>query len=437
MEFMENINQCFQELKTCIERNKNVYDSFFSLKKASKSFNKKKNEKNHQIKIPEVILDFFGKTNGFSFNWKAIIDGKTVTGESRILSGNLFFEKKVNAFEKGGVYANFWSDKIQSVDREKLKQFFVLDDIGYSNYVIFEFKNDLEQPELYLYMHSGEFYKLNFSFEEYIAKTIEYGGIYLWQRYYCTEYKPTAFDLDDRCFEYAQILLPDADLVALREKSFDLPLINESKNYYNLFSEQVHNFEQNRKASREIFALQPGAPVGSLVKAQVTLRKKLPEEFINFFYQLNGVTYEWSMEDVHGCINVGSIERIMGGKDGALKKEWYQPDDFFEITWFDEESDNIDYYKRLRPLEEWFGTSAYSALDFESKSLDIFLNDEGGEFFIVPISFISYIDFLLVLMGLDNWLYLFIEESESPIDDTFIKEAVQKVFPEVDIDGLL
>ena len=431
---MKEITQIFKNRENVIRKNRLVTDSLFSLVPPNKFFKSKKVEKNKRIKIPRVLLDFFSRCDGFTLDWKAIIDNKTVTGHSSILGGNLFFEKKVNAFEQGGVYAKFWSQCTLTSRQKELEKFFILDDIGYANYVLFELDENTDQPHLFLYLHFDRIYELTLSFEEYILKTIEYGGIYLWQRYFCKGYEISPFELEDNCAEYMKILFPETDSFPSL-LSFNLPKISGNKDYRSLFSQIIDEFAKRRKVKKEELSLNFGAPIGALVKAQETLQKKLPEDFVCFFSELNGLTFEWSKDSHHGCININPIEVILGGSDGALKKEWYQSMDFFGTVWHDEESDKAEQYKKLRPLEIWFGTNAYSALDFESENLDIFLHDEDGEFYKMPISFPSYIEALLLFLGLDNWPILLISGTSSLSGNVLIQDIVNEIFPEVNINN--
>ncbi len=435
---MGDLTSLFENRRNMLEKNKYIFDSFIIIFSPEKKFKPNLFEKKIGIKLPLVLADFYQECDGFQLIWSANIENKTVTGYSILYSNSYFLSKKVDLQQ--GDSAGFWKKGISQTQQDLLEKYFILENIGYSNYVLCDLISTPNEPQLFLYLSDNRIYKINLNFTDYIQKVIEYCGIYLWQRYFCPEYQVSPLDLEDDCAKYLSILIKDINTSPFINNVLHLPQVPNSIQHRTTIESKISTFKKQTKIKELALNIPLGAPIGVLAKAQYTLNQKLPIEIANFFYQLNGLKFNWTKGKHGGSIGILPLENIIGGpieKDGQMNKDWHQELDYFGTFWFDDEADNAGLMKKMRPFDIPSGSSDLLFVDFLSEKQPIlyYVVARDNEYRL-PFSIAEYFNYLVNFMGTYDWYLLFIKGKSVKIGDFLLIDYIKSILPELTFDNI-
>jgi hypothetical protein len=394
--------------------------------------------------LPGQLKEFFSQSDGWRIEWKCPNMGPlgtTLTGQSQVYSVEQIVDHKVLTRTESGAFEfrAFWSKKISENKACRLARLKVLDDIGFSNYVLMELERDKDEPRLYLFTYTQNLVELSLSVSEYLETVLETRGLYLWQQYATTSGDPAV--VYDDLFQSMATLFPGADTANLMPagNSFAPTDLNEllrqgtKSDYKQRFDETEKRLEGKGVKVNE-YARSDGASLGSLAKAAAALDGGLPREMVMFYSALNGLTLQWEGEYASGQIRMLPIEEVLGGVDGAFKRDWNNPDDFRNWIWHDHyEPEKKAFYQDLRPIESMEGMSVDVTVRFRPQSHpELIVIDEEGEHHL-PMTFARYIEALLGFMGLDRWYYAFIGKEAAVVRNATLAEQMRRYFPDVDV----
>jgi hypothetical protein len=421
------ISEKFDARKSEIESHPTLVDSFIRLLKADKDFSIGKTEKQIGKKIPADLVGFYSSCNGLKFIWEIIHGTRRVTGHSFILSHENFFSKKL--INRNGDSLGFYNKSTPQKVKKELEDFFVFDIVQYDNYVLCKWDGHEDETKLFLYLSDGRLLLLNLSLQDYLEKMLEYGGIYLWQRHFCTDFLLSALDIEDGCIESLPFIFKQVDVSGLKIYLSNLPAILSKTDYRQGLESKIKAFTKDKKVKVRTLEIRHGAPIGYLAKAQYALGKKLPDSIWAFFYQLNGLRFDWSKGQHGGSINIYPIENMLGGAAddfGQDNKDWLRPSDYLNILWF-EGDPNEDLLKIIRPLDVPIGT--HNFVGIKPSDFSLYFSEARNETQKLPLDFDQYLQFLMEYLGVLHWQCLFTKSKDLKIGTFKLTDYIKETFP--------
>ena len=402
-------------------------------------------------KLPKRLEDFFLDTNGMSIDWTLYLDqnpSQPIIGKTNIPSLSSFLKKEVESWEGGKeISTSFWSRITKEEEISRYQQYYVLDDIGFGNYVLLVWDNDKNVEELFLYLYRDTIYPLPIDLSEYFRLLEKTRGLYLWQQYLV---KDSDFlekkGIRDQFFENMEILFPEEDLSEF--PALDVPssssasnLSESSPNYLILWNGIFQEMLNSNDVEEVQFEPNPGVHISVLNKVTCVLGESLPESMVNFYSSMNGFQFSWTYKNKNGedpfsgQIIMPSLENVFGGEGGVRTKEWDE-EAYKDILWHDDmPTEAIQSFYPLKRIELIEGVSMDVLIQFGAKGeTPRLLLSDRLDLFSLNVSFEEYLFLLTQTRGFTYWqlhLLSLEEQKELNISLPYLKQ-MKKIFPEAD-----
>jgi hypothetical protein len=415
--------------------------------------------------MPKEMREFYTEYGGLSLTWQIKYE------TSMIIEGGAFV-RSLDSFMNGQQLKSSRKSKRGERHKEYLWEegddpalikdlednYFILDIVEHysKTFVIFKIVDDI--PKLFLYKYPHYMFPLTLGFTDYIEKTIEYRGFYMWQDYFIdtanTSEEGLAFlaqERSDLFHIHMRNIFPEVDISNIPEPEdqdakYSFEILTAKKEYIQRFEKRFKEFEEFLLTHRaSTFSLEYNNDrinIPIIRRIESMLQRPLPDSMLAFFTQINGFELKWKYgKHIDGCTPSGSfrllgLDQLFGGFN-PMDRNW--TDTMFEgiVTMkdvMDDETYSFAKECRLLSNEEFNDTVVRFVDGKEEPELYVIIN---GNFYPMTTSFDDYIELLLENMGLEYWQRYFIDKDHYA-DEEFnslppVTKMLQVINPQSDL----
>jgi hypothetical protein len=395
----------------------------------------KKVEKKLNLKFDAVLSSFYLLCDGFSLNWKGVSDNFCINGNTYIRPISILDSLDVGSYELSFSEV----DNHENIDTSKLLIFNRIDTLG--NYVLLQIEQNT--TILYLYTYDKKINKLNLTIEEYLKKIVIYFGIELWQQFYIENSSSISnfYIFDNR---YAMLLERLLNHESEVYQTIVNPLEDLKKNhsfsntitidFRDQIGKNIDYLKTQKGFKLKTLNVEFNTSVNTIMKAQESIKQRLPPSVINFYLQLNGMRLEWNISDKsYGQINLLPLEEVFGGTEWFANNDWTKINDYrnIKICTGEEDTAYIAIASKVRPIELFFGSSGFVGFIVnENQDFDLYYSGSRGEITKLPISFEKYLQLSIRLMGIDGWQEHYSDRKDASITKDNLSDKIAAVFPD-------
>jgi hypothetical protein len=379
--------------------------------------------------IPDDLIAFYQSINGFMLIWRYLDEDVPmhVQGCSTISSMDDMLAYKAKPKKYGLAHL---TDLLED-------HYWVFDSLQNGHFILVKI-----QPDTYsfhLCLPNTEILRLNLTLPEYFNILFDCGGVFCWQAYTVEQPENIISRFSyDMFIEHVVRLFPDADLT---DKS-RLKVEVATKRAYpffqrpNLFQLIEASFDP-QKYHIDLLRLEkePGVSFAAVRKVETQINQKLPEEFVAFFYLMNGLSVYWKYsrtnKDVVGNFRILPLEIIFGGTKWYDKQVWNN--NVFKYFNLDKSYDKSlkDYY----PL--YIDDTGYIIFNLEKNQVNLKLWSEMP-LLNIRLSFKDFIVAMFNCRGIEYWQYFATDATEYDVKNIpfNVPEQLIDIFGDVDISNL-
>jgi len=413
------------------------------------------------------IKKFYEDYSGLSMEWKIKHENMlTIEGKSFIRSLDSFMNgqqlKSSKKAKKGERHKEYlWED---GDDPELIKDlednYFILDIVEHYSKLFTIFKIEDDKVKLFLYKYPHHFYPLKLSFIEYIEKSIEYRGIYVWQDYFIDRENTTKAALEfldserpDMFHKNMKENFPEIEISDIPEpektiNKYSFEILVEKKDYFRRFDKRFKQLEQklnNINGAEYKLEYNIGKlNIPIIRRIEGMLNRALPDSMLAFYSQINGFRLSWKYPlkkdlTARASFNLLSLEQMFGGFD-PMDRNW--TDNMFEgiVTMKDVmDNESLTFAKQCRLMsnEEFNDTVVRFVEGKDEPEIYVMIS---GKFYPMKVSFEEYIELVLENMGVEYWQRFHIKKELYPDEEienySSTLEAIKSIFPDVDLKNI-
>lgn len=303
--------------------------------------------------------------------------------------------------------------------KELEDEYLIFDIISMPASVFTLIKFDGGKEKLVLYTYPSFMFPLNISVEQYIVQTSDKVATFLWQENFIEKKKCIAESLES--------------LNSWREKGREITLNQKSKNENNYSFVDLgisHGFRDKLEHSvirltesinKRGGYLECGHPfitnkdkllnILTIRKVEQVIGWRLPEDFLSFYSQINGLKLDWRYEGQKfggrypsANLRVLSFEEVFGGFDYQSNRSWNDTTHEGLVTMHGVMDDDVfEFAKNCRPIVTAEGVSVVIRLIPDMLELYILAS---GNFYKLETSFIEFMKVLISVVGMDHFMML-------------------------------
>lgn len=382
-----------------------------------------------QLPIPEDFTAFYQSINGFMLVWRYLNEDipMHVNGCSNItsLDDMLSYNAKPKRYGLGHL-----SDLLKD-------NFWVFDSLQNDHYILVKFQPD--SYSFHLCLPNAETFALDLTLSEYFENICRCGAIFCWQAYLTMDQESMSSRMSyDMFIEHAEKIFPEQDITGKMKLNVE-PVKKKPYTHFqkpNLLKLTDTAFDPNKYHIDLLrFEKEPGVSFAAVRKVEIQIKQKLPEDFVAFFYLMNGLNVYWKhhseSKDIVGNFRILPFEMIFGGPNWYDKKVWNN--NVFKYFKLDKTYDKSlkDYY----PL--YIDDTGYIIFRFEKNQFNLKLWNRMP-LVNIRLSFREFIFEMLNCRGTAFWQYFLTDRAEYHIKDIAVNvpEQIIEIFGDTDLSNL-
>ncbi|WP_420573799.1 hypothetical protein [Kordia sp.] len=353
---------------------------------------------------------------------------------------------------------DFLWDNIDEVDyTEKIKNAIIIDYINQNSNTFTIGKMEKGELKLYLCLYPNYVLPLKIDIIEYVKMCDEFRGSYGWHFHFIDVSRLNEKELDylskirteNVRDKIVQTFRSEADVSELSDIEFsnanDIEVCY-SENYFLLITDSFERLknkvEKKGHYNLETALLECPKPLDiySINKVEHILKRKLPNELLNFYLQYNGFTLEWKDDSIKidgyspkSNFEIVPFQEVFGGRNSENNRHW-GPNKYEGSVVMSEIMDN----ETLAIARECYPILFSEFIDVVMKIPDFgeieLYGIIKGEYTRLNISFENFIKLIIRLCGIDFWYILLPEYKHLQVEEHFpaIDKFIVELFPEVD-----